>query len=169
MSVGLLLFTLAHVLISLVGIGTGFVVIYGFLTAKRLDGWTVVFLATTVLTSVTGFFFPVDHFTPGHAIGILSLLVLGPAIWARYREHMAGRWRLAYIIGSMIAQYFNFAVLIIQTFEKTPGLKEIQPLFLTVHLVTLAVFVGLTIAAVMRFREPAAIPAEPMPNVPALS
>jgi hypothetical protein len=33
-------FTLVHVVISLVGIGSGFIVVYGLLTGKRLDGWT---------------------------------------------------------------------------------------------------------------------------------
>ena len=62
--------TTAHVVISLVAIVSGAVVSYGFLAAKRLDLWTAVFLATTVLTSVTGFiFFPIERFTPG--IGIL--------------------------------------------------------------------------------------------------
>jgi drug/metabolite transporter (DMT)-like permease len=84
MSTGLLIFTIVHVIISLVGIGSGFVVIYGFLTAQRLDRWTAVFLAFTILTSVTGFFFPFERFTPAHAVGILSLLVLGAALVARY-------------------------------------------------------------------------------------
>ena len=41
--------TLAHVAISLVGIFSGLVVLFGLLTDKRLDGWTALFLATTVL------------------------------------------------------------------------------------------------------------------------
>lgn len=53
--------TAAHVVISLIAIVSGAVVSYGFLTAKRLDLWTAMFLATTVLTSVTGFiFFPIE-------------------------------------------------------------------------------------------------------------
>jgi ATP/ADP translocase len=51
-------FTIFHVLWSLAGILTGLVVLYGLLTAKQREGWTVVFLVTTVLTSVTGFLFP---------------------------------------------------------------------------------------------------------------
>ncbi len=51
--------TLLHVLLSLVGIGSGLIVLYGMLVAKRLNGWTATFLTTTVLTSITGFiFFP---------------------------------------------------------------------------------------------------------------
>jgi hypothetical protein len=37
---GMTPFTFGHVVLSLVGIGSGFVVVIGLLTAKRLDGWT---------------------------------------------------------------------------------------------------------------------------------
>jgi hypothetical protein len=73
--------TTVHVVISLVAIASGAVVACGFVTAKRLDLWTAVFLATTVLTSVTGFiFFPIDRFTPAIGVGIISLIVLAVAI-----------------------------------------------------------------------------------------
>jgi hypothetical protein len=36
-------FTFIHVFLCLVGIGSGFVVVSGLLTAKRLDGWTALF------------------------------------------------------------------------------------------------------------------------------
>src|SRR5882757_8029842 len=75
-------FTLVHVILSLVGIVSGLIVLFGMLGAKRLDGWTAVFLATTVLTSVTGFFFPVTSFMPSHAVGIISLVFLAAAIGA---------------------------------------------------------------------------------------
>jgi hypothetical protein len=54
-------YTFLHVLISLIGIGSGLVVMFGFITGKRLDILIAVFLTTTVLTSVTGFGFPFDH------------------------------------------------------------------------------------------------------------
>ena len=82
-------FTLLHVLISLVGIGSGFIVLYGLLTGKRLDGWTAVFLVTTVLTSLTGFLFPFEHLLPSHVVGVISLVVLAVAILARYVMHLA--------------------------------------------------------------------------------
>ena len=47
-------YTFLHVLISLVGIGSGLIVMFGFLTARQLNGMTAIFLVTTVLTSVTG-------------------------------------------------------------------------------------------------------------------
>jgi hypothetical protein len=55
-------YTFLHVLISLIGIGSGFIVMFGFLTGKRFAGLTAVFLLTTVLTSLTGFGFPLTTF-----------------------------------------------------------------------------------------------------------
>ena len=52
-------FTFVHVLLSLVGIASGLLVVYGMLRGKRFVGATALFLVTTVLTSVTGFLFPV--------------------------------------------------------------------------------------------------------------
>ena len=83
-------YTLVHVAISLLGICSGFVVLFGLLGAKRLDAWTALFLATTVLTSVTGFGFPFDHLLPSHKVGIISLVVLAVAILARYVFHLVG-------------------------------------------------------------------------------
>jgi hypothetical protein len=157
MSVGLAAFTLFHVAISLVGIVSGFVVVYGLLTARRLDGWTALFLTTTVATSVTGFLFPVHHFMPSHAVGILSLVVLAPCIYARYGRHLAGSWRWIYVVTAMIGFYLNFFVLVVQAFMKVPALKELaptqtEPPFKLTQLVVLAAFIVLTVAATIRFR-----------------
>src|SRR2546422_869683 len=120
-------FTLIHVLISLVAILSGFVVLFGLLTARRLDGWTALFLATTVLTSVTGFFFPFHGVTPAIVVGIISLVVLAVAIYARYPRKLAGAWRKTYVITALLALYFNVFVLIVQSFPKLPVLKNIAP------------------------------------------
>src|SRR5262245_52005752 len=114
MIVGMTLLTFVHVVISLVGIGSGLVVVYGFLTGKRLDGWTAVFRSTTVATSVTGFFFPIERLTPALILGVLSLLLLTPTIAGRYVYRLAGAWRPVYVIGSIVALYFNVFVLIVQ-------------------------------------------------------
>jgi hypothetical protein len=150
-------FTLVHVLIGLTGVGSGFIVVYGLLTGKRLDRWTAIFLTTTVLTSVTGFLFPVEHILPSHKVGIISLLVLALVIPARYVFHLAGKWRATYVIGSLIALYLNVFVGIVQSFLKIPALKAIaptqsEPPFLVAQLVAFAVFVVLTILAVKKFR-----------------
>jgi hypothetical protein len=150
--------TLTHVVISLVGIASGLVVIFGFLKTKQLNGWTALFLTTTVLTSLTGFVLPAHKFMPSHAIGLLSLLVLAIAILGRYWFHMNGRWRLAYVICAVIAQYLNVFVLVAQLFDKVPALKSLaptqsEPPFAISELVVLLVFILLGILAVRGFRH----------------
>jgi hypothetical protein len=155
------IYTVTHVLISLAGIFSGFVVLLGMFSGKRLDGWTKWFLITTVLTSVTGFGFPVHQFMPSHAVGIISLLVLAIAIYARCRRQLAGAWRWIYVVTAMIALYLNVFVGVVQAFEKVPVLKALaptqtEPPFKLTQLVVLALFIVLTVAAAIRFRpEPA--------------
>lgn len=150
-------FTIVHVVLSLVGIGSGFVVVFGLFASKRLNGWTAIFLASTVATSVTGFGFPFDHLLPSHVVGVISLLVLAAAIVARYARHLAGAWRRIYVIGAVIALYLNVFVLIVQLFQKVPALKAMaptqsEPPFLITQLVALALFVVLGAVAAIRFR-----------------
>src|SRR5712671_3763277 len=110
---GLQIFTVIHVAISLAAIGSGFVVLFGLLAGKRFERWTAFFLATTVATSVTGFGFPIRGFKPGIGLGILSLLVLALAIYARYARHLTGGWRHIYVVTAVAALYFNVFVLIV--------------------------------------------------------
>src|SRR5215472_9465441 len=120
-------YTFIHVVLSLIGIGSGFVVLYGFISGRLLGGWTGLFLATTVATSVTGYGFPAHKITPGHIVGALSLVVLTVAILALYRFQLAGAWRSTYVVSASLALYFNFFVLVVQSFEKVPALKELAP------------------------------------------
>lgn len=150
-------FTLLHVLISLVGIGSGLVVMYGLLTANRMDRWTLLFLATTTLTSLTGFLFPNEHITPAIIVGILSLIVLVIAVVARYALRMSGVWRPVYVITAAIALYFNVFVFVVQAFEKVPMLNALaptqkEPPFAVAQLVVLVLFVVATVYALKRFR-----------------
>jgi len=155
---GMTTFALVHLLLSLIGIISGFVVVFGLLAAKRLDGWTMLFLGSTVLTSVTGFLFPFHGFLPSHAVGMISLLVLAIAIFARYGRHLAGFWRRTYVITAVIALYLNVFVLLVQLFEKVPALKAIAPTqseapFKVTQLAALALFVVLASSAAIRFRS----------------
>lgn len=150
-------FTLFHVVLSLIGIGSGFVVLAGLLTGKRLDGWTAWFLATTVATSVTGYGFPVHQLLPSHIVGAISLLVLAIAIFARYSRQLAGVWRRGFVICATLALYLNVFVAVVQAFEKIPALKasaptQKEPPFLVTQLVVLLVFVGLTVLAAKKFQ-----------------
>ena len=150
--------TKIHVVISLIGILTGVVVLIGLISGRRLNGWTAWFLTSTVATSVTGFFFPFHGVTPGIILGIISLLLLAVAIFARYFRRFVGPWRGIYVVTAMIALYLNVFVLIAQLFQKVPALKALAPTqtdppFLVAQLSTLLIFILLTIAAALRFRN----------------
>ncbi|HEX4343160.1 MAG TPA: hypothetical protein VH255_07200 [Verrucomicrobiae bacterium] len=155
-------YTFIHVLISLVGIGSGLIVMFGFLAGKRMNGMTGLFLLTTVLTSVTGFGFPMDHgFTPGDKLGVISLVILAIAIPARYIFQMRGAWRWVYVVTASIALYLNVFVLVVQLFEKVPAIKALAPTqkeapFAIAQLTVLLIFVVLTIFAVRKFHPDSA-------------
>src|SRR5438874_9027329 len=121
------IYAIIHALISLFTIFTGFVVVFGLLTGKRLDGWTKWFLVTAVATTITGFFFPFHGFTPAIGLGIISLPFLALTIFARYSKRVAGLWRWIFAIGALICLYFNLFVLVVQLFEKIPALHALAP------------------------------------------
>jgi hypothetical protein len=151
-------FTIFHVLISLVGIASGLIVLLGLLTSRRFDSWTALFLITTVATSVTGFLFPIHGFTPGLAVGALSLIVLAICILARYKYQMAGPWRRTYVITATIALYFNVFVLVAQLFQKVPALHALaptqsEPPFAIAQLTVMIVFIVLGTLAVKKFHN----------------
>jgi hypothetical protein len=158
----LALFTKIHVLISLIAIATGLIVLLGMFTGKLLKPWNGIFLLFTVLTSLTGFFFPYSgKITPGIILGILSLIVLAIALLALYAYHLNGPWRRTYLVSALVALYFNVFVLIAQLFEHVPSIHALAPtgtetpfklaqgalLILTIVLITLAA---------RRFRNPIA-------------
>lgn len=151
-------YTLIHVVISLIGIGTGLIVLFGMFGGKQLDGMTALFLATTILTSLTGFGFPFEHVTPGIVLGILSLLVLAIAVPARYSFRMAGKWRAIYVVTAVIALYFNCFVLIAQSFQKVPALHALapkgnEPPFAIAQGILLVLFIVAGTLAVKKFRR----------------
>jgi hypothetical protein len=127
MVLGMTTFTAIHVLLSLIGIVSGLVALFGLITANAMSSWTVLFLVTTLATSVTGFFFPFHGFTPALGVGILSVVILIAAIAARYRFHLRGAWRRVYVVGAVTALYFNSFVLVVQGFLKIPGLHVLAP------------------------------------------
>ena len=149
-------YTILHVLISLIAIGTGFIVLYGFINGKLLSPWNAIFLVTTVLTSLTGFAFPNTKVTPGIILGVLSMIVLAIALVALYVFHLRGGWRRTYAIAAMIALYFNVFVLVAQTFEHVPAFHALAPTgtetpFKVAQLLLLAVLIS---AAAKKFRTP---------------
>lgn len=153
-------FTLVHVVISLIGICSGLVVLFGMFKSKKLEGWTALFLATTILTSVTGFMLPADHLLPSHIVGAISLVVLAVALLALYVKRLTGFWRWLYVVTAVIALYLNDFVLVAQSFQKVPFLNALaptgsEPPFAIAQLVVLVLFVWFGIVAVRSF-HPAA-------------
>ena len=151
-------YTIVHVVISLIGIGSGLIVVFGMLNGKLLHSWNGLFLLTTVLTSVTGFGFPFDHLLPSHKVAIISLAVLAIAMVARYVKNLVGGWRRTYVITAMIALYLNVFVLVVQSFLKVPALHALapegkEPPFLVAQLVVMAIFIGLGVGAARKFRN----------------
>jgi hypothetical protein len=145
-------FTYLHVYISLIAIGAGFIVVYGMIAAKRLPMLTSIFLFMTALTSLTGFLFPFKGLTPAIVLGILSLVVLIAAVIARRRD-----WRGTYVITAILALYFNFFVLIVQSFQKIPSLHALAPTqtelpFKLAQFITLVVVIALTTLAFKKYR-----------------
>ena len=157
MILGMTTLTFIHVVLSLIGIVAGFVAMAGLLASQRRDGWTAIFLAATVATSVTGFLFPVSKLLPSHIVGIVSLVILAVALYALYGRHLSGVWRPVYVVTAMIALYLNVFVLIIQSFLKIAPLKALAPTqselpFVIAQGAALLFFVIVTIVAAMRFR-----------------
>ena len=151
--------TLVHVIISLIGIVSGFIVLFGLFGSNRMPGWTALFLLTTILTSATGFMFPFTKLLPSHMIGILSLVLLAIACLALYGMKLAGAWRWIYVVTAMIALYFNVFVLVIQAFLKVgplhalaPSVPPSEPPFAIVQGIVLVFFIIAIIGAVRRFR-----------------
>jgi hypothetical protein len=149
-------FTALHVIISLVGIASGVIVLAAMLNGKAPAGWTALFLATTVLTSATGFLFPATGFTPAQGVGILSLILLAVALIAFYGRHLAGAWRWIYVVTAVPALYFNCFVAVVQSFQKLAVLHALaptqsEPPFQVTQLVVLAIFVVAAIIAIRRF------------------
>lgn len=159
-------YTAIHVLISLVAIMAGFVIACGMLKAQRRDGWTKLFLATTALTSVTGFLFPFQGITPALVFGVVSLGLLGVAVHARYSRQLAGAWGPTYVVTTLSALYLNVFVLVVQSFQKIPVLRAVapqrnEPPFAIAQSLLLIAFITLGVVAVRRFRrEPAASASE---------
>jgi len=146
-----------HVVLSLIGIASGLVVLYGLLSGKMLAGWTALFLITTILTSVTGFPLPPFGFDPPRAVGTISLILLALAVVSLYVLRLAGPWRWVYIATALAALYLNVFVGVIQAFQKLSFLRPLaptqsEPPFVIVQAAVLIIFVTLGVLAVRRFR-----------------
>jgi hypothetical protein len=154
-------FQLVHVILSLIGIASGLIAVFGMLGGRNLGGWTALFLTTTILTSATGFGFPFDRLLPSHWVGTISLVLLAVATLALYVFRLAGPWRWLYAVTAVVALYLNVFVGVVQAFQKIPALHALaptqsEPPFAIAQGAVLVIFVLLAIIAAVRFRPAAA-------------
>jgi hypothetical protein len=145
-----------HVALSLIGIASGLVVLYGLLSGNPLAGWTALFLLATILTGVTGFTLPPFDFDPARTVGVILLILLAVAVAARYLFGLAGAWRWVYVVSAVMALYLNVFVGVVQAFEKLPFLQSLaptqtEPPFQITQIVVLAIFIILGVVAMVRF------------------
>ena len=150
-------FTLLHVIISLIAIGSGLIAVGGMFASHRLPGTSALFLLTTVVTSVTGFLFPIHGFTPALGVGIISCVILVFALYAYYSKHLRGVWRWIYVITAITALYFNVFVLVVQSFVKVAALNALaptqsEPPFVIAQVAVLVIFILIGIIAAIKFR-----------------
>jgi hypothetical protein len=149
-------YTAIHTILSLIGIAAGIIALFLMIGGRLSKGWTWLFLFTTILTSVTGFGFPVTGLMPSHIFGVISLVVLAIALYALYSKHLAGAWRWIYVVTAAIALYLNCFVGVVQAFQKLPPLQPLaptqsEPPFQIAQLVLLLVFIILGFLAVRKF------------------
>ena len=157
MSVGA--FTILHVIITLVAIGSGLIVVGGMFASNSLPVATALFLFTTALTSLTGFLFPIHGFTPALGVGTVACAILVVALFALYKEHLVGAWRWIYVITAVVSLYLNVFVLVVQSFVKVSALNALaptqtEPPFAVTQAAVLAIFVLITLIAVIKFQPP---------------
>jgi hypothetical protein len=127
MSFGLVAFTWVHVALSLVGIASGLAFLAGLLGRAVEPRWTHVFLATTALTTLTGFLFPFQGFTPAIGVGLVSTVLLALALAGFYRYRLSGGWRPVFVVSAVAALYLNVFVLVVQAFLKIAPLHSLAP------------------------------------------
>lgn len=152
-------FTLLHLLIAVAGIASGFVVVSGMLRDRHRRGWATIFILSSMLTSLTGFLFPIIRLMPSHTLGLLSLSVITLAIFARAAFRLEGPWRGVYVVSISAALYFTCVAAVTQAFAKISVLRNVapaggQPFSLITQGAVLIAFIVLTALAARRFHAP---------------
>jgi hypothetical protein len=156
-------FTLLHVGISLVGIIAGLLVVVTMFAARLPSAMTALFLGTTILTDITGYFFPRDHILPSHIVGAISLVILAIALFALYSKKLVGAWRWIFVATSVAALWLNIFVAVAQGFQKIPFLQALaptgsEPPFIAAQLLVLIAMIALGVLAVRKFHPAGSAP-----------
>lgn len=124
---GLSYFTVFHVFISLLAIGSGLIAACAYTNGRLPKFTTAFFLLMTLATNLTGFLFPFKGVTPAFTLGIISSVVFAISVLALYAFRLSGLWRAIYAVGALILLYLNVFVLVVQSFLKIPPLHALAP------------------------------------------
>ena len=148
--------TAIHTAITVVAIVAGAVSMMGMLRNGAFRFWTKLFLITAVVTSVTGFFFPLKGITSAQFVGVLALIILAVGLVAFYRFQVAKAWRWSDAAGMGASLYLLVFVGVVQAFAKIAFLNALAPTgselpFLIAQGATLVLFIGFGIGAALRY------------------
>ncbi|HWJ75871.1 MAG TPA: hypothetical protein VNX29_22115 [Kaistia sp.] len=166
-------FTIIHVVISLIAIASGIIVVFGLVGSHRLPKLTALFWVMTVLTTVTGFMFFLSPtqarmVTPATATGIVATVFFVPGLIALYGKHLYGHWRWIYAVSATVSLYLNIFVLIVQSFQKltflnpaasltppfpNPPFEPVQFNFLVAQVAAFVIAAMLGIVTAWKFRR----------------
>ena len=149
-------FTFLHVVISLVGIMTGFVVV-GLMLQSAPIRCNAFFLVSTILTSVSGYFFPIKGLTPAHIVGAISLITPRRGAVCDLRQEARRSVACRHVGTAIFALYLNVFVGVVQSFQKFAYLNRFaptgsEPPFAGVQLLVLILFIIAGIAVARRYR-----------------
>jgi hypothetical protein len=163
MILGMTPLTFVHVVLSLVGIVSGIPVVAGLLSGSRQSRWTGTFLYTTLATSLTGFLFPFNGFTPALGVGVIAIVIMAITLYALYVRRLAGPWRWIYAEGAVVSLYLNTFVLVVQAFLKVAPLHAVaptgpEPPFAITQGIVLVAFILIGFLALRRFHPGVAAP-----------
>jgi phosphatidylserine synthase len=154
-----------HVVVCFIALLAGAFVLFALYGGRRQPTWEAVLISSTVLINLTGFLLtsPLGTPTPDPAriVGVIDLVVVLIAALALYVYRLSRAWRGIYIVTIVLAVYFNAFVAVAQAFQKIGFLHALaptgkEPPFLVVQLLTLALFVAISVVAFKRL--PAARP-----------
>ena len=124
---GLQIYTLSHVIISLVAIAAGLLVTADFLRGQLSPRGRRTFVYSAALTDLGGFAFPFTKVLPSPVIAVLALVILAFAVAAKHRFSLRGIWKWIYVDGLLANQFFLIFVLIAQGFGKISYLHDLAP------------------------------------------
>ncbi len=127
MPVDLEVYTLLHVVVSVLGILSGLIVVGGLIAGARFPRLITVFLVSTLVSTLSGFGFPFTKVTPAHVVGVVSLLTLGGAFLAYYGKGLRGGWLDVFVVLGVASLYLNVFVLFAQLLQRLPALAPLSP------------------------------------------